>query len=194
MRLLARLVVGLVVGLVMLVLTAVGMVFLTAAPATASCAEPSADFLDTSDVAFSGAVTGRREAGDDVITTVRVDQVFKGNVTRRVDVVSPADEVDSSLTDGSGNLVIVFGQLKAGEVTSSLCLSVTGPGTYYREILADLGEGSSPTSGYMLAERRGLGLSHDQFSAGRAVLGALGLVSLAYFAFRAWRARRRTPR
>jgi hypothetical protein len=36
-------------------------------------------------------------------------------------------------------------------------------------------------------------VTHDQFVAGRAILGVLGLVLLGYFVFRAWRARRRTP-
>ncbi|UUZ60982.1 hypothetical protein [Nocardioides sp. B-3] len=69
----------------------IGTLLLTSAPANASCAEPSADHLDTSDVVFSGVVSGLRESGDDRITTVRVDRVFKGEVTKRVDVVSAGD-------------------------------------------------------------------------------------------------------
>ena len=37
-------------------------------------------------------------------------------------------------------------------------------------------------------------MTYDEFSAGRAILGALGLIAMAYLLVRAWRARRRTPR
>lgn len=187
-----RWVARLLAGWAALVAATVGALVLSAAPAAASCTEPSADFLDTSDVAFSGVVASRRESGDVVITTVRADRVFKGEITQRVDVVSPADEVDSSMTAGRGTRLIVFGALDGTEVTSSLCRSVTSPGTSYREILTELGAGTEPSAGYLKAERRTLGISYDQFSAGRAILGALGLSAMGYFLFRAWRARRRT--
>jgi hypothetical protein len=180
----------------LVVSAAVGTLVLAAGPATAGCVVPSADFLDDNDVAFSGVVKDRREAGDDIITTVRVDRVFKGDITRRVDVVSPAADGadDVAMEDEPGALLIVFGDLESGEVTSSLCSSVSGPDEeYYDPILAELGEGTEPAPGYMKAERRGLGLSYEQFSGGRAILGVLGLSSLGYFAFRAWRSRRRTP-
>ena len=118
--------------------------------------------------------------------------MFKGDITRRVDVVSHAENVDYSVSAGTGADLIVFGGLVDGEVNSSLCGTVVSPVKYYREILAGLGEGTAPTSGYMKAERRTFGLSHDQFAAGRAILGVLGLIALAFFAFRTWRARRRT--
>lgn len=35
-------------------------------------------------------------------------------------------------------------------------------------------------------------MTYDQFAAGRAILGAVGLAVLGYLVFRAWRARRRT--
>ncbi len=183
---------GLLARLVLLVSAMVGALVLTSAPASASCAEPSADHLDTSDVVFSGVVSGLRESGGDRITTVRVDRVFKGDVTTRVDVASPAGEVDAEMTAPEGAPLIVFGQLEDGEVSSSLCLSVVGPGDHYEPILADLGEGTAPAPGYMKAERSPFGLTHDQFSAGRAIIGAVGLVAVGFLAFRVWRARRRT--
>ena len=182
----------LLAGLVVLLAATTGAVQLSAGPAAASCVEPSVDFLDTSDVALSGVVTDRRESGDDVITTVRVDRVFKGDVTRRVDVVSPGDEVTSAMTASPGDRLIVFGQMDAGEVTSNGCLSVTAPGEYYGEILDQLGEGTAPRAGYLQAERRTLGLNYEQFSAARAVFGALVLIAMGYFLVRGWRARRRT--
>lgn len=187
-----RLVAPLLAGWVLLVAATVGALVPGAAPAAASCAAPAADLLDTSDVAFSGVVVSRRESGDVVITTLRADRVFKGEITKRVDVVSPADEVDSSMTADRGTRLIVFGALDGTEVTSSLCRSVTAPGTSYREILTELGAGTEPPAGYLKAERRTLGISYDQFSAGRAIIGALGLSVIGYFLFRAWRARRRT--
>lgn len=190
MNLLARL----LAGLVLLVSCTAGALLLTSGPATASCAEPSADHLETSDVVFSGVVSGLRESGGDRITTVRVDRVFKGDVTRRVDVASPADEGDYSMTAVEGDPLIVFGQLDDGEVSSSLCLSVIGPDEYYYEpILAELGEGAAPAPGYTKAESRTFGLTHDQFAAGRAIIGAVGLIAVGFLAFRAWRTRRRTP-
>lgn len=185
MTLLARL-------LLSIVATA-GAVALSSGTAAASCAEPSADFLDTSDVVFSGVVSGLRQSGDDRITTVRVDRVFKGDVTKRVDVASPAGETDYAMTAAEGDPLIVFGERDGDEVSSSLCLSVVGPDEYYYEpILAQLGEGTAPTPGYLKAESRSFGLTHDQFAAGRAIVGVVGLIALGFLAFRTWRARRRT--
>ena len=190
MNLLARL----LAGLVLLVSCTASALLLTSGAAAASCAEPSADHLDTSDVVFSGVVSALRQSGDDRITTVRVDRVFKGDVTRRVDVSSPADEGDYSMTAVEGDQLIVFGQLDDGEVSSSLCLSVIGPDEFYYEpILAELGEGAAPAPGYTKAESRTFGLTHDQFAAGRAIIGAVGLVAVGFLALRTWRARRRTP-
>lgn len=183
----------LLAGLALLVSATAGALVLTSGPATASCAEPSADRLDGSDVVFSGVVSGLRQSGDDRITTVRVDRVFKGEVTRRVDVVSPAGEGDHPMAAAEGDPLIVFGERDGDEVWSSLCQTVIGPDeTYYDPILSELGEGTAPSAGYMKAERRTLGLTHDQFAAGRAILGVLGLTALGFFAFRTWRAGRRT--
>ena len=179
---LARLLAGLVV------LVALAQ---TAGPATASCAQPSADFLDGSDVAFAGVVTNLRESGDDVVATVRVHRVYKGEITRKVEVIGEGPGEDSGITGRIDDRIIVFGQLVDGEVTSNRC-STIGPGKYSKQILAELGDGTAPAAGYMKVERRGPGLSYEQFSAGRAILGVLGLTALGYFLFRAWRARRRT--
>ncbi len=187
MRLLARL----LVGLVLVVSTAAGALVLTSGPAAAcSCAVPTVDLLDTHDVAFTGVVAKRRQAGGEAFVTLRTERVFKGDVTKRVDVVGDEPNSTCSLEAEDGDRLLVFGQLVDGEVTSNLCSTVTGLGKSYREILGDLGEGSEPSAGYIKAERRGVGLSYEQFSAGRAILGAIGLIGLGYFAFRAWRARR----
>lgn len=183
----------LLAGLVLLVSTTAGALVLTAGPAAAcSCVGPSVDFLDTHDVAFSGVVTNRRASGDELILTLRADRVFKGEVTKRVDVVSGGAGDTCGLDAQDDDHLLVFGTLAKGEVTSNLCSSVTAPDKAYREILVELGDGTAPTAGYMRAERRTLGLTHEQFAAGRAILGVLGLALLGYFAFRAWRARRRT--
>ncbi|PUA82959.1 hypothetical protein [Nocardioides currus] len=166
------------------------LVGLGAAPAAASCAEPSVDFLDGSDVAFSGVVTERRTSGDDLVVTVKVDRAFKGDVRRRVDVVSRAQQEDA-ITADDGDRVVVFGTLVDGEVSSNGCSTIVAPGRYYREVLADLGEGTTPPAGHLRADR-GLGLSYDQFRTGRAVLGVLGLAVMGFVAVRWWRARRRT--
>lgn len=183
----------LLAGLVVLLAATAGALALTAGPAVAcSCVNPSADFIDTQDVAFSGVVTDRREAGDDAILTFRTDLVFKGEVTKRVDVVSGGKGDTCGLDAHVDDRLLVFGQLVDGEVTSNLCSSMAAPGKAYREITAELGKGTAPTPGYTKAARRGPGLTYEQFSAGRAILGVLGLAGLGYFAFRFWRARRRT--
>lgn len=184
----------LLAGLALLVSTTAGVLVLSAGPAAAcSCvAMPDSSLLESSDVAFSGVVVKRREVGDEAITTVRTDLVFKGDVTQRVDVVANKQSSACALAADDGDRLLVFGDLAEGEVSSSLCTSATGRN--YRKVLAELREGAAPSAGYMKAERRGLGLSHDQFAAGRAILGVLGLTALAFFAFRTWRARRRTPR
>ncbi len=188
-----KVVARLLAGLVLLVSTTAGALVATAGPAAAcSCVQPSLEFLETHDVAFSGVVTNRRESGDELIVTLRTDRVFKGEVTKRVDVVGGTDGDTCGLEAEDGDRLLVFGTLVDAEVTSNLCSSITAPGKAYREILAELGDGTEPPAGYLKAERRTLGLSYDQFSAGRAILGALGLIALGYFVLRAWRARRRT--
>lgn len=163
---------------------------LVAGPASAACAEPSADLVDGSDVAFSGVVAELVRSGDRDIVTVRVDRAFKGEVSRRVDVVSQSDTEDP-ITAAERDDVIVFGTLEDGDVTSNGCATLVAPGRDYRQVLSDLGAGTDPITGYQKADR-GLGLSFRQFSAGRAVLGVLGLGAGAFFAFRFWRARRRS--
>ena len=183
----------LLAGLALLVSATGGALALTAAPAAAcSCVQPSTDFLDTHDVAFSGVVIDRRESGRDLIVTVRTDRVFKGEVTKRVDVVGGTKGDTCGLEAQLDDPLIVFGSLVDGEVTSNLCSTVTAPGEAYREVLAELGAGTPPSDGYMRTESRTLGLTHDQFAAGRAILGVLGLAFMGYFAFRSWRAQRRT--
>lgn len=197
MRLLARLVVGLLLALS----TSVGSMVLTAGPAAAcSCAIPSIELFDEldHDVAFSGVVTKRRVSGDELIITLRTDQVFQGDVTRRMDVVSHAWGASCGLEARERDGLIVFGYLKNGEVTSDLCSTVSTKSPRYRQILAELearaepAADTDPSPGYTKVERDGVGLSRDQYVTGRAIFGALGLVGLGYLAYRTWRARRRT--
>lgn len=143
-------------------------------------------------MAFSGVVAKLRESGGAPVVTFRAESVFKGEVTRRVDVVGGEEGDTCGLQPNEGDRLIVFGQLVEGEVRSNSCLAVPTAGKAGRAILSELGEGTEPSPGYMSVERRSLGLSYEQFVAGRAVLGVLGLAFLAYFVFRAWRARRRT--
>jgi hypothetical protein len=183
----------LLVGLALLVSTTAGALVLTAAPAAAcSCVGPSTDLLDTHDVAFSGVVTNQRASGDELILTLRADRVFKGEVTRRVDVLGGDEGSTCRIEAGDDDRLLVFGTVAKGQVTSSLCSTVTARDKAYRELRTELGEGTAPTAGYMEVERRPLGLTYEQFAAGRAVLGALGLILIGLLVFRAWRARRRT--
>lgn len=183
MRLLARLLAG-------SILAALLSLVLLAGPATAGCAEPSADLIDGSDVVFSGVATELVRSGDRDIVTVKVDSAFKGEVRRRVDVVSQTDAEDP-ITAATGDGVLVFGLLDDGDVTSNGCATLVAPSKAYRQVLSDLGAGTDPIAGYQKADR-GIGLSFRQFSAGRAILGVLGLSAGAFFVFRFWRARRRT--
>lgn len=166
-----------------------GSLVLTAGPASArSCAEPSADLADGSDLVFSGVVVDRRTSGNDPVTTVRVERAYEGEVTRKVDVVSasstPGYAVDAALDDE----VVVFATLEGDEVVSDLCRVVVGPGQPYDRVLRDLGEGTAPAEGYTQAERSGL--TYDQWQTGRLVTGVLGLGVMGVVAWRALRARR----
>lgn len=181
-------------GVLLVVSVLAGSLALSAGPAAArSCAEPSADLADDNPLVFSGLVKGRRSSGDSPVVTVRVDRVFKGDVTRRVDVVSGAPAPSDEITARTDDPVVVFARLDGDEVTSGPCAVVVGPGTYYDRVLRDLGEGTEPSPGYTKADS--VGLTYDQWRTGRLVLGVLGLGCMAFFAFRAfrgWRARRRT--
>jgi hypothetical protein len=165
-----------------------GPLTLTAAPATArSCAEPSADLAGASDLVFAGVVSDRRTSGDDPVVVVRVDRVFEGEVTRRVDVVSDASTPGYEITAEIEDEVIVFARLVDEEVVSDLCRVVVGPGGSYDRVRRDLGEGTAPSEGYTQADRAGL--TYDQWRTGRLVFGVIGLSFMAFFAFRALRGR-----
>lgn len=180
-------------GVLLVVSVLAGSLALTAGPAAArSCAEPSADFADGNPLVFSGVVRDRRSSGESPVVTVRVDRVFKGDVTRRVDVVSDAPNPSYEITAGTDDAVVVFARLEGDEVTSDLCAVVVGPGTYYDRVLRDLGEGTEPSPGYTRADS--VGLTYDQWRTGRLVLGVLGLGFMAFFAFRAFRARQASRR
>lgn len=166
-----------------------GSLSLTAGPAAArSCAEPSADFAAGNPLVFSGVVRDRTSSGDSPVVTVRVDRVFKGEVTCRVDVVSDGPTTSYEITARTDDPVVVFAHLDGDEVTSGLCTVVVGPGRYYDRVLRDLGEGTEPSPGYTKADSAGL--TYDQWRTGRLVLGVLGLSAMAFFVFRAFRARR----
>lgn len=171
----------------------VGSLVLTAGPAAArSCAEPNADFADWSDLAFSGVVRDRT-SGDDPVVKVRVDRVFKGEVTRHMDVVSDPPNPSYAITAEIEDAVVVFARMEGDEVTSDLCSVVVGPGSQYDRVLRDLGQGAAPSDGYTQADRAGL--TYDQWRTWRLVFGVIGLAFMAFFAFRVLRgrlARRRT--
>lgn len=179
----------------LLVVTAASLIVLGAAPSSAcSCAAPLAtDALDEHDVAFSAVVLGGRKVDDEAIDTMRVRTVFKGDVPRKVDVVGPELSSMCGLASELDDEVVVFGDLVDGEVTSNGCLTTVAPSREYRQLIADLGTGTEPEPGHLKAERDRPGLSYDQFSAGRALLGVAGLSVMGFFVFRSWRARRRAP-
>lgn len=183
----------LLAGLVLLVSTTAGALVLTAGPAAAcSCVGASVDFLDTHDVAFSGVVKDQRVTGDHSVLTVSADRVFKGEVTRKVDIVGEREGSACGFESQVDDRVIVFADKGDPNLTGGLCATVTAPSQSYRQLLDELGGGTEPTPGYQKAELKTLGLTYEQFVAGRAILGVLGLAVLGYFVFRAWRARRRT--
>lgn len=171
-----------------------GAVTATTAPAAArSCAEPSADLAAGSDLVFSGVVRDRRTSGERPLVTVRVDQAFKGEVTRRIDVLSVSSDAGYEITAQVDDEVVVFARLEDGEVFSGLCTVVVGPGRSYERVLRDLGAGTAPADGYLKAESAGL--TYDQWKTGRFVFGLIGLSFMAFLGFRAvraWWARRRT--
>jgi hypothetical protein len=172
-------------GVLLVASLLVGSLALSAGPASASCAEPSADFADSSDLVFSGVVRDRGGGEEAPVVTVRVDRAFKGEVTRRVDVVSDGPNPSYEIDARAGDEVLVFARLRDGEVTSDLCSFVTGP--YVARVLRDLGEGAAPSPGHTQVEQEGL--TRDQWRTGRLVLGVVGLTFLAFLAYRALRGR-----
>ncbi|KRF00828.1 hypothetical protein ASG88_10390 [Nocardioides sp. Soil777] len=179
------------VGALMVVSVLAGSLVLTAGPATAcTCAELSADLADGSDLVFTGEVEDSRSDG--AVQTVRVDEVFKGDVTRRVDVVNDIDGT-CVFEWPLGAQVLVFGNLERDEVRSSLCTSAVSTDEGYRQVVQALGEGMEPSPGYTEADS--VGLTYDQWRTGRLVFGVIGLTLMgfvAFRAFRAWWSRRRT--
>lgn len=187
----ARVLPGALLVVSVFVVSVLGSSALAAAPAAAcGCAAPSRVVLADAEVVFSGTV--RRETGlsDRRAFTVAVDRVFRGEVHRRQDVVTPDRSSACGLAWRVGDRVIAAGAPLGDAVSAELCggsMSARLDGAGYDRALSTLGQGEAPLAGAGRAERAGL--TYDQWRTGRLVLGVLGLCVMALVAFRALRGR-----
>jgi hypothetical protein len=104
------------------------------------------DALRRADVVFTGRVVGLGldyERGER-IATMKVDRVFKGDVSGRLRVVTALTEAACGYMFAREKTYVIFARAKAGRVATSLCEGnlVISPGKWP----AALGSGESPTT------------------------------------------------
>jgi hypothetical protein len=80
--------------------------------------------LPRSDGAFVGSVLEHRREGSTAIYLFRVEQVYKGDIENRVEVVTPADSAACALELGLGQRAGLLLLRDGGEWRSSLCSQV----------------------------------------------------------------------
>ena len=178
-RLLA--VLGLLVG---------GLVLATAAPANAcSCVTDQPDqFAENSQFAFVGVLQQQRSNDYEVAHRFAVETVYKGDVHRTQDVVTPnLDEAGCGVEWEPGSQMVVLGYLDdEGRLASNLC---SGSGTTTDPaddaVVAALGTASAPLSGESLVELDRS--TQDLLRWFTLALGVIGLAALGVLARRRWR-------
>lgn len=180
-RLLA--VLGLLVG---------GLVLATAAPANAcSCVTDQPDQLAANaEFAFLGVLEEQRADDDEVAHRFAVETVYKGDVHRTQDVVTPhLDEAGCGVEWEPGSQMVVLGYLDdEGRLASNFC-SGSGPTTDPSDdaVVAALGTASEPLSGQDLVE---LDLStQDLLRWSTLAVVVIGLAALGVMTRRRWRRR-----
>lgn len=143
---------------------------------------------DEQDVAFVGVL--KRQVSDDskVISRVRVEEVFAGNVHRTQDVISPRAST-CGVEWSDGERVLVLGDRdQESRIVTGLCSSAVEGDEEYDAALARLGEGAEPLAGSDLVERDGWFVGDYAWI--KLVVGLIGLAALGVIAARWLRARR----
>lgn len=169
-----------------------GLVLGSATPAAAcGCVTDQIDQLvDSAAVAFVGVLTSQRVGDDDVAHRFTVSTVYRGEVHRTQDVVTPTGGSAACGVEWKpGVQMVMLGYVdEASRIASNVCTGSTTLGASADgPVVARLGTGSEPLAGEGLVE---LGIS-----GGGAVrwpslaVGAIGLTGVGWIALR----RRRTP-
>lgn len=115
-----------IIGLVTAFTLAAGLTLgLSVTPAAAcSCIEPNDDqSFDFADAVFTGEVMEIREDADNLVFFVRVDEVFKGEVTEWQRLTSPLQSSECGIVLPTDTLVVVFGyrSLESDHYSVGLC-------------------------------------------------------------------------
>ena len=97
--------------------------------------------LPRSDGAFVGSVLEHRREGSTAIYLFRVEQVYKGDIENRIEVVTPADSAGCGLELGVGQRAGLLLTREGGEWRSSLCSQVD-PSAFLA--LTDVDDNSTP--------------------------------------------------
>lgn len=97
--------------------------------------------LPRADGAFVGALLARQERGDEAVFSFRVEQVYKGEIENRIDVVSARDGAACGLELSVGERVGLLLERDGATWRSSLCSQVD-PGAFLA--LADVEDNSAP--------------------------------------------------
>jgi hypothetical protein len=97
--------------------------------------------LPRSDGAFVGSVLEHRREGASAIYLFRVEQVYKGDIENRIEVVTPADSAACGLELGAGQRTGLLLTREGGEWRSGLCSQVD-PSAFVA--LTDVDDNSTP--------------------------------------------------
>lgn len=164
------------------------LVLVPSGPAAAcTCVGLEKVMEDEQDVAFVGVL--KRQVSDDskVISRVRVEEVFAGDVHRIQDVISGRDTCGVEWSDGER--VLVLGDRdEESRIVTGLCSSAVEGDEQYDAALARLGEGTEPMAGSDLVERDGWFVRDYAWI--KLVVGLIGLAALGVIAARWQRTRR----
>ena len=169
-----------------------GLVLGSATPAAAcSCVTDQAqELVDSAAVAFVGVLRSQRVGDDDVVHRFTVTTVYRGEVHRTQDVVTPTGgDAACGVEWKPGVRMVVLGYVdEASRVASNVCTGSTMLGASADgPVVARLGTGSEPLAGEGLVE---LGISGGDAVRWLSVaLGAIVLTGVGRIALR----RRRTP-
>jgi hypothetical protein len=97
--------------------------------------------LPRSDGAFVGSVLEHRLEGSTAIYLFRVEQVYKGEIENRIEVVTPSDSAACGLELGVGQRAGLLLTRESGEWRSGLCSQVD-PSAFLE--LTDVDDNSTP--------------------------------------------------
>ena len=128
----------------MRLLVVIAAVSLSLAADASACSCAPVDLvrdLPRSDGAFVGSVLEHRLVGSTAIYLFRVEQVYKGDIENRIEVVTPADSAACGLELGVGQRAGLLLTREGGKWRSGLCSQVD-PSAFIA--LTDVDDNSTP--------------------------------------------------